>query len=83
MNHPLCGSMEGYRRHAQLRESTCQPCCDAQAEYMRAWRITQHKVVTAQVHVTQVREILVATPELRGLITRALGPRVVSAIEAL
>lgn len=77
------GTRTGYDNHRYLNEPACQPCRDYYSQYIRAWRIAHHKIATAQVPVTQLRDILTATPELHGLITRTLGPQVVAAIEAL
>lgn len=33
----LCGTTAGYTRHKRLKESPCDPCRAANAEYQRAW----------------------------------------------
>jgi hypothetical protein len=40
---PSCGTYGGYQAHLRRKETPCQPCRDAAAEYQRNWRMNEAK----------------------------------------
>lgn len=79
---PPCGTPGGHAAHKRHREPVCLPCAAAQADYIRARRISTNASNTLDFPLDLASLLLrTAPPEVLAVARRAVGPRTVAALQ--